>query len=844
MTAPRSGTKKRSIRQTLFISILAVFLVFIILFTLLRINAERDSIQQSIDLVENNIYDALTLVDQSHQLLERSLDDRLREDMNLFMDKYKEADGDPSEIDLYALKQTLGKDIDLYIINSEGVVEYTTYEPDQGLDFKQWPDFYDYITQLRETGGFEVDRVATETQTGILRKFAYQPTPDREYILEVGLKTTHFREELAELDITKITDELSDLDPNLESVRLFGRHGMVFGDEEAVVSEDVRERVVDSFNNKVAVEHQESATKLVRYIYVDLENEQYASDLSKVVELTYDLSDYHQNSLITYATSLASILAFVVIINFISAKMVKPIEKIVSGTEKIANGDLGVKINVNSNDELGYLSQNFNEMTESLKSTRDQLQATLNFLPDATFAVDTEGKIILWNKAMEEMTGIKAEDMLGRGEFEHSLPFYGERRPGLADMVLKSHPEFEDSYLLFEKQEDRSVFGEAFCPCIGDAGMYVWVKASPLYDSEGKLFGAIETIRDITERKRTEEKIQHMSYHDRLTGLYNRYYLEEQMNIIDTEQQLPISIIMIDLNGLKLVNDTHGYSTGDEMLKNTAAVLRQLCQDSEIIARLGGDEFVICLPQTSEKEAMAIGREISKAYQQEQIKDLPVSISLGTAVKEDTEKKLVNVLREAEDEMYQNKLTESRSGKSAVLNTLLKTLAEKSFETESHTRNMQDIAFKIGEKLGLPDAELHRLNLLITLHDIGKINIPEELLTKKEALSSAEWEVMKKHPETGSRIAQATEEFDHVAEDILAHHERWDGSGYPQGLKGEAIPLLARITAIADAYEVMSNGRPYKKTMDQEAILAEFKRCAGTHFDPRLVEIFTALIEK
>jgi len=136
------------------------------------------------------------------------------------------------------------------------------------------------------------------------------------------------------------------------------------------------------------------------------------------------------------------------------------------------------------------------------------------------------------------------------------------------------------------------------------------------------------------------------------------------------------------------------------------------------------------------------------------------------------------------------------------------------------------------------------LNLLITLHDIGKINIPEEVLTKKGPLTDEEWELMKKHPDIGYRIALSTDEFAHVAEEILSHHERWDGRGYPQGLKGEEIPFLARIAAITDAYEVMTNGRPYKEPMSKDEIISELRNCAGTQFDPYLVDVFVEILER
>ncbi len=351
-----------------------------------------------------------------------------------------------------------------------------------------------------------------------------------------------------------------------------------------------------------------------------------------------------------------------------------------------------------------------------------------------------------------------------------------------------------------------------------------------------------ELIAGAINRHRAEERIRHMSFHDYLTGLYNRYYLEEALAGLDGAGQMPLSIVMADLNGLKLVNDTYGQKAGDELLKRAAAILKASCRPGDIIARFGGDEFLLCLPRTAEKEALALMDKISSVFLRTGNDEVPISMTFGVAAKASAAEELSAVIRKAEDKMYRNKLTESRSGKSAVLKALLKTLAEKSHETEAHTRNMQEVAASIGQKLGLSASELHRLNLLITLHDIGKINIPEEVLTKPGTLSADEWELMKKHPESGYRIARATDEFAHVAEDILTHHERWDGTGYPQGLKGEEIPLLARITAVADAYEVMCNGRPYKKPMTPEEITAEFKRCAGRQFAPAPVEILLELI--
>ncbi len=370
---------------------------------------------------------------------------------------------------------------------------------------------------------------------------------------------------------------------------------------------------------------------------------------------------------------------------------------------------------------------------------------------------------------------------------------------------------------------------------------YVEVSTGVISYNKKKIIMAL--IKDITDRKRAEEKIRYMSLHDSLTGLYNRYYLDEEMQRLDTERQLPISIIMVDLNGLKLVNDVYGHEAGDEMLKDTAGIIKNSARREDIVGRWGGDEFVILLPRTPVEEIQKIHRRIKDNCRGVDVKGLPVSLAVGGGTKETAEKSLQAVLKEAEDSMYKQKLAEQKSARSSVLNTLLKTLQAKSYETEEHTMRMVSTARKIGKKIGLADTELDRLNLVITLHDIGKINIPETTLTKEGSLTDEEWEIIKTHPEVGYRITRASEEYAHVSEDILAHHERWDGRGYPRGLKEKEIPLLARITAIVDAYDVMSNGRPYKEPLSQEEIITEIRRCAGTQFDPELVEIFLAVLE-
>ncbi len=472
------------------------------------------------------------------------------------------------------------------------------------------------------------------------------------------------------------------------------------------------------------------------------------------------------------------------------------------------------------------------EKERQLQASEEKFRSLFERNLLAIYLHDYEGNIVDVNQEVCSQSGYSREELLEMSVFDLILT---KEEGGLLskEEILQIWDQMElGERVVVEDMHQRK----------DGAIINVEVSTGAINYDQRKVIMAI--IKDITESKKAQERINYLSFHDHLTGLYNRAFLEEEMKRLDTERQLPISIIMADLNGLKLVNDVYDHQTGDEMLKSAAEIIQNSCRKEDIIGRWGGDEFVILLPQTTEEETERIHRRIKDHCREVNVEGVPISLALGSGTRDSPEKSLEAALKEAEDSMYKQKLAEQRSARSSVLNTLLKTLQEKSYETEEHTMRMVNMAWKIGEKIGLADTELNRLSLVITLHDIGKINIPEKTLTKEGSLTEEEWEMVKTHPELGFRITRASEEFSHVAEDIIAHHERWDGQGYPKGLQGAEIPLLARITAIVDAYDVMSNGRPYKEPMNEEEIIAEIKRCAGTQFDPELVDIFLSVLEE
>ena len=357
------------------------------------------------------------------------------------------------------------------------------------------------------------------------------------------------------------------------------------------------------------------------------------------------------------------------------------------------------------------------------------------------------------------------------------------------------------------------------------------------------IHGILINFHDITESKRRENKILYLSYHDTLTGLYNRAFFDEEKARLDTGRQLPISIIMGDVNGLKLTNDAFGHNEGDKLLIAIAQILKTSCRKEDIIARIGGDEFCILLPHTFSDIAQSICERIKKLCKGYNIKTpgglaIQPNISLGYATKTTESKHIDSIQKDAEDFMYKRKLLEYKRTHGSIISSIKATMNETGQETEEHSERMIKLSRALGHEMNLSEQELVDLDLLSTLHDVGKICIHKKILSKSGKLSDEEWKEIKKHPEMGCRIAQSSSELTRIAQCILYHHERWDGGGYPSGIAGEDIPLLSRIIAVVDAYDAMTQDRPYRKALSKEIAVSEIELNAGTQFDPAIARIF------
>lgn len=462
----------------------------------------------------------------------------------------------------------------------------------------------------------------------------------------------------------------------------------------------------------------------------------------------------------------------------------------------------------------------------NIKKQSTILRTIIDSLPESVFYKDKESRFIGINKKFKEFynnNGIY--DIIGKSDLE----IYPDNKIA-AEFVKIDKEIMETRETKYYEQTVKDEFNNE----IIEENVKI-----PVISDDGEVWGIVGLSRDITERKQLEKKLRYLSENDMLTGLYNRYSFEEKIQELNVSENLPLGIIMGDVNGLKLVNDTLGHLEGDKLLISVANVLREICSEfTKYIFRWGGDEFIILLSNAGETQCEEIINKINNKCEEIDHEFIQLNIALGEAIKVTLEEDIYNCIKKVEEKVYRTKLLEKKSIKSSIINSLKKSLQEKSFETNEHTERVSKYAKAIGKKMNLKKDELDELMLTAQLHDIGKIGIDEQILMKPGKLTIDEFEIMKTHAEKGYRIINASSDLDTIAKYVLGHHEKWDGSGYPLGLKGVEIPLISRIINVVDSYDVMTNNRPYKKAMAQKEALHELERCSGTQFDPKIVNIF------
>lgn len=460
---------------------------------------------------------------------------------------------------------------------------------------------------------------------------------------------------------------------------------------------------------------------------------------------------------------------------------------------------------------------------------RNKLLQTLISIGDGVIVVDLEGKVTMLNKVAENLTGWKMSEAQGLYYKKVFVLSHEDKSKTIKDPIadaLKTDrvQELGNHAMLTSK------YGKKY---------YLEDSAAPIKDNNNKTMGVVLVFRDVTEKKEQRSKIEYLSYHDSLTGLYNRMFFEEEVERIDAKENLPLSVIVGDINGLKLVNDIFGHEAGDTLIKNTAMVFKKVCRKNDIIARVGGDEFTILLPNTTKSDAKKIADRIKAEIANTNVNAIRGSISLGYESKTDSDQDLSEIEKTAEAMMYSAKAIDRDDLKASSLKAIIDTLHKIGPNEKAHSENVSDLCEKTGRAMDLSQDEIKRLREAGYYHDIGKIVLDVEFLKSDLSLSKEDRRQKAQHAVVGYRILNSFDSTLDFAESALTHHERWDGSGYPKGLKGEEIPIGARIIAVAESYDSMVN----KEKLKSEEALQVLKQNEGSKFDPNIVDVFIKVIK-
>lgn len=441
----------------------------------------------------------------------------------------------------------------------------------------------------------------------------------------------------------------------------------------------------------------------------------------------------------------------------------------------------------------------------------------------ATFYFNVSNQTFNHSKELDEFTGVK--NLIHLDNMRKVI------HPDDLEKYDKSTQKIEDkpdgvitNYRFYKNGEIRyiqsSIFGES--------------------DASGKVFGVFGILKDTTELERNKAEIEYFANHDVLTGLYNRNNFERVSKTLSSKEN--VCLLICDVDGLKLINDAFGHLEGDELLIHLADILKEV-GGRENVYRIGGDEFVIIVYGADEQTPIKLEKAIKEKIKEFRMYGVGFDASIGYSLIKSNQS-YEDAFRDAENLMYRRKLTERKSRKSTVLNTIMQTMHEKTEETEEHCLRVGDLATELLRSIGKKrDYEIEEIKLISDVHDIGKISISDKILTKPDILTKEEYEKIKYHSESGYKIISNIIDNEDIAIAILYHHENFDGSGYPHGLKGTDIPLYSRVISICDAYDAMTNDRVYRKAISKELALQEIIENSGTQFDPELVDKFIKIVK-
>ncbi len=483
-------------------------------------------------------------------------------------------------------------------------------------------------------------------------------------------------------------------------------------------------------------------------------------------------------------------------------------------------------------EQLNYISQYKGELesqNEILNNRKLMLEkanayneAIINALPQMLMVVTRQGLVL--------------DAQCAKGSYIREPKFYLDKN--LGDVFEAKN--IKDLLEIIQNIEVKDEVQKIEISCmINDRKEYLNMHVVHFTDEE-----VLVLANRVTELREQLNTIRFLSHYDQVTGLCNRRCYEEKLYESILSRNYPLSVIVADINGLKLVNDAFGHPAGDKLLTEFADAMKSVDVDEDFISRTGGDEFAIILPGKDEFESQIVIDAINENCKDRIVNGVVVSASFGIGTVYNEEQSIHLALQIAEDKMYQEKLLDHATKRDNTIRNIHKILYTEHIREKEHNDRVVYYSKKIAEKLGLPNFEKNKVEQTALFHDIGKIGIPEKILNKTDVLTEEEYKEICKHSEIGYRILKSAEDLKSISESVLLHHEHWDGTGYPKGIQGEEIPLESRIVAIVDAFEIMTKLESNREKISIEEAIEELQNSSGTKYEPKLVEAFIEILNE
>jgi len=462
------------------------------------------------------------------------------------------------------------------------------------------------------------------------------------------------------------------------------------------------------------------------------------------------------------------------------------------------------------------------ESEEKAESYHERFLAVFMNSPLGMIQYDHHGRLVVYNNQFVKMIGIKKElidEMNIKSLFgPHLLKIYEESKKGIAN---------RNRGTLFNPFSNQTI------PVVVD---FV-----PLFEKK-IVSGGIVLIEDLRESIQKEEEIKKILKKDFLTDTYNRSSFDE--DVLDfKESDLPIYFVLADINGIRVYNESFGFETGDKIISYVASTIKSHMKVDMRVYRVGGDEFGFFIKNANMNDAEELVTLINKDMENQPF-EFDVHVSFGYADLESLNKPFQTVFKNAEKMLFSQKIYEGSSVSSKTVDVIMAALFEKSKRELNHSKRVASMSYHIAKSMNLGKTFEEKVKLSGLLHDIGKINIDSNILNKTDDLNPEEWDIIKEHPRTGYMILNAVEEYRDIANIVLSHHERYDGSGYPRGIVGTYIPLEARVVSVADAFDAMTQDRTYRKALSTDDAINELRAGKEKQFDPTIVEIFITKVLK